>query len=159
MTTPPAGYRTSIEIDAEPSVVFDHLVTPAGMTAWMGTWADIDPRPGGTFAVDVAGAAIRGTFLEVDRPHRVVVSWGMAGSSELPPGASTVEFILTAVGAGTRVDLVHTGLPGSALAGHADGWRNYLSRLRAVGAGGDPGFDTWSAPADPTPTAQREDIR
>lgn len=138
-----AEYATSIEIEAEPGVVFDYLVTEAGMTAWMGQHAALDARPGGGFAVDIAGHAIRGHYLEVERPHRVVVTWGVAGSADLPPGASTVEFILTPTTRGTRVELTHAGLPGVQLAGHADGWAHFLARLRITAPGGDAGDDDW----------------
>lgn len=109
----------------------------------MGQHAALDPRPGGEFAVDIAGHAIRGRYLEVERPRRVVVAWGVAGSDDLPPGASTVEFRLTPTAGGTRVDLVHRGLPDARLEGHADGWTHFLSRLRVVAQGGDAGRDDW----------------
>lgn len=138
-----AEYTTSIEIDARPADVFDYLVTEAGMTAWMGQQATLDPRVGGEFAVDIAGYAIRGEYLELERPHRVVVSWGMSGNSALPPGASKVAFTLTPTARGTRVDLMHSGLPESELAGHADGWTHFLPRLRIAAPGGDAGEDDW----------------
>ncbi|WP_129667060.1 SRPBCC family protein [Phytoactinopolyspora endophytica] len=138
-----AEYATSIEIQATPAEVFDYLVTEAGMTAWMGQHATLDPRVGGEFAVDIAGYPIRGQYMDVERPRRVLVSWGVAGSPDLPPGASTVEFTLTPTAHGTRVDLVHSGLPDTQLDGHADGWAHFLSRLRIVVPGGDAGQDTW----------------
>lgn len=138
-----AEYATSIEIEAAPAEVFDYLVTETGMTEWMGQHATLDPRAGGGFAVDIAGYAIRGRYLEVDRPHRVVVSWGVAGSPDLPPGASTVEFTLTPTARGTRVELMHSGLPDAQLEGHADGWTHFLPRLRIVASGGDAGVDDW----------------
>jgi uncharacterized protein YndB with AHSA1/START domain len=146
-----AEYATSVEIQAEPSEVFDFLVTEAGMTAWMGQHATLDARAGGDFAVDIAGYAIRGRYLEVNRPHRVVVSWGVAGSLELPPAASTVAFTLTPTERGTRVDLTHSGLPDAELEGHAEGWGHFLPRLRIVATGGDAGTDDWvpaGTPAD-----------
>lgn len=136
-------FETSIEIAAAPATVFDYLTTNAGMTAWMGQHADLDPRPGGVFAVDIAGHAIRGSFLEVVHPTRVVVSWGVAGSDELPAGASRVEFRLTATDEGTRVDLIHSGLPETELAGHADGWGHFLPRLAVAAPGADAGEDHW----------------
>ena len=102
-----AEFHDSIEIAAPPQVVFDYLTTNEGMTAWMGQYADLDPTPGGRFAVDIAGYPVRGEYLVVEPPRRVVVSWGFPGSQDLPAGASTVEFVLTAVAAGTRVDLHH----------------------------------------------------
>lgn len=138
-----AEYATSIEIDASPGTVFDYLTTEAGMTAWMGQHAQLDPHPGGGFAVDIAGYAIRGEYLHVERPTRVVVSWGVAGSAGLPAGASTVEFRLTAIERGTRVDLIHSGLPETELEGHADGWAHFLPRLRVAAPGGDAGPDDW----------------
>lgn len=138
-----AEFSTSIEIEAPPDAVFEFLVTEAGMTAWMGQHATLEPEPGGRFAVDIAGYPVRGEYLEVDPPHRVVVSWGFAGSEDLPPGASTVSFTLTPTPAGTRVDLLHAGLPESALPGHADGWATYLPRLATRATGRDPGPDTW----------------
>lgn len=145
-----AEYTTSIEIDASPEKVFDYLITEAGMTAWMGQHAELDPRPGGGFAVDIAGYAIRGRYLHVDRPRRVVVSWGVAGSSDLPPGASTVEFVLTPTAKGARVDLRHSELPATEVAGHSDGWTHFLPRLRVAATGGEPGPDDWR-PIDTQP--------
>ncbi len=84
-----AEHTMSVEIDAEPADVFEYLVTPEAMTAWMGQRAVLEPQPNGVFEVDIAGSPIRGRYLEVERPRRVVVSWGVAGSGDLPPGAST----------------------------------------------------------------------
>lgn len=139
-----ADYATSVDIPAGPAEVFDYLVTADGMTTWMGQRAVLDPRPGGTFEVDIAGSPIRGQFLEVDRPHRVVVSWGLAGSPEFPAGSSTVSFTLTATSAGTRVDLLHSGLPDDRVAGHVSGWAHFLPRLGLVARGDVLGEDHWT---------------
>jgi len=147
-----AEYAASIEIAASPGRVFDYLVTEDGMTAWMGQRATLAPQGGGQFAVDIAGYAIRGRYLHVERPHRVVVSWGVAASLDLPPDASTVEFRLTATARGTRVDLVHSGLPDTEIDGHADGWTHFLPRLQTVATGGDPGPDHWRPIDDRDPT-------
>jgi len=145
-----AEYRTSIDIDASPQTVFDLLTTEAGMTAWMGQWARLDPVPGGAFAVDIAGHPARGTYLDVDPPRRVTVSWGFAGHDTLPPGTSTVTFELTPTPTGTRLDLLHTGLPDSEVAGHAHGWAHFTARLRRAGRGEHLEPDTWS-PHGPAP--------
>lgn len=136
-------HRTSIEIEAAPEVVFEYLVTDTGMTSWMGQWASLDPVPGGTFAVDIAGHPARGMFLEVDRPRRVTVSWGFAGNDSLPPGSSTVSFELTPISAGTRVEVVHTDLPEDHVLGHAQGWSHFLRRLTRAATGEQLPPDTW----------------
>jgi uncharacterized protein YndB with AHSA1/START domain len=141
---PVADYATFIDIRATPSVVFDYLVTAEGMTQWMGQHAALDPRPGGVFQVDIAGSPIRGEFVEVDPPRRVVVSWGVAGSEEFLPGTSTVSFTLTPTRQGTRVDLVHSGLPEARKAGHVYGWAHFLARLDAVSRGHAVGPDEWT---------------
>lgn len=138
-----AEYRTSIEIAASPETVFEYLTTETGMTAWMGRHAELDPHPGGRFAVDIAGYAIRGSYLRVERPFRVIVSWGVAGSDDLPVGASTVEFKLSEIESGTRVDLIHSDLPEPDVAGHADGWEHFLPRLAVAAPGGTTEHDHW----------------
>ncbi|CAM5363648.1 SRPBCC family protein [Leifsonia shinshuensis] len=145
-----AEHVSSVDITAPPETVFAYLVTPAGLTAWMGQYAVLDPRPGGEFTADIAGSPIRGEFLEVDEPHRVVISWGVAGSSDLPPGASTVTFTLTPLGSGTRVQVRHTDLPEPRVAGHRAGWAHFLPRLAVAASGGDPGADDWR-PLTPVP--------
>ena len=137
-------YRTSIDIHAAPEVVFEFLVTDKGMTSWMGQWAALDPVPGGVFAVDIAGFPARGTFLEVDPPRRVTVSWGFAGNASLPPGSSTVSFELTPINAGTRVELVHTDLPEADIPGHVDGWSYFLPRLVRAAAGEELPPASWT---------------
>ena len=82
-----AEFQDSIEIEAPPQAVFEYLTTNEGMTAWMGQYADLDPTPGGQFAVDIAGYPVRGEYLVVEPFQRVVVSWGFAGGDELPAGA------------------------------------------------------------------------
>jgi uncharacterized protein YndB with AHSA1/START domain len=136
-----ADFSTSIDIEAPPDVVFAHLVTAEKMVLWMGQHAELHATPGGEFAVDINGHLVRGEYLEVDPPHRVVVSWGMAGADDLPPGSSRVEFVLTPNATGTTLNLKHTGLPETRVKTHAAGWAAYLARLRATARGLDPGPD------------------
>jgi uncharacterized protein YndB with AHSA1/START domain len=124
-----AEFVTSIDIEAPPDIVFAHLVTPEGMVAWMGQHAELDATPGGVFAINIEGTPVRGEYLEVDPPHLVVISWGVPGNDVLPAGSSRVEFRLTPIATGTRLDLAHTGLPEAEQAKHAIGWGHYLARL------------------------------
>ena len=136
-------HRSAIDIAAAPHIVFDYLVTDSGITAWMGDWARVDATPGGQFAVNIAGFGARGTFLEVDPPRRVMVSWGFEGNDTLPPGASTVSFELSPTPDGTRLEVIHTDLPADDVPGHVDGWSHFLPRLAAVAAGATLLTDPW----------------
>ena len=131
----------SVHIDAPPERVYEYFTRPQALLSWMGDYALLEPQPGGRFHLDVKGAPVRGHFLDLDPPCRLLISWGYAGSDRLPPGTSTVEIRLTADRGGTRVDLEHRDLPPSERPGHASGWTHYLTRLQAAAPGRDPGPD------------------
>jgi len=131
-------------IAAQPETVFAFFTEPELYTRWMGARARLDPRPGGTYAVDINQVALaRGTFLEVIPHSRVVFTFGWEGDDQpLGPGASTVEVTLTPIAAGTHVRLVHRGLRVSEVRDqHREGWQLYLGRLGVSISGGDPGPD------------------
>jgi uncharacterized protein YndB with AHSA1/START domain len=135
--------EVSIRIDATPDTVFRFLVDPERMTAWMGVSAELDPKPGGRFRINVTGRDIAvGEYLEIVPPHRVVWSWGWEGADGEPPWSSTVEVTLTPDGDGTVVRLRHSGLPDEeSRSSHREGWTHYTNRLAIAAAGGDPGPD------------------
>jgi uncharacterized protein YndB with AHSA1/START domain len=133
--------RASVFVKASPARVYEYFTQAEAIVRWMGDYAVLDPKPGGQFTLDVRGAPVRGRYLELDPPHRVLISWGYAGSEQLPPGESTLEVRFIAEPGGTRVELEHRDLPGGQRQGHATGWKHYLDRLRHAGAGADPGAD------------------
>jgi uncharacterized protein YndB with AHSA1/START domain len=137
-----------VHIDASPETVFDFFTDPEKMTRWKGRSAELDPSPGGVYRVtinDVASAS--GTYVEVDRPRRVVFTWGWEGGHPVAPGSSTVAVTLTPDGDGTLVRLEHSGLPDDQRAAHAEGWEHYVARLAVAAAGGDAGPDPNENPA------------
>ena len=138
-----AEYSTELEIEATPEEVFRYLTDPKAMVQWMGQSAVLEPEPDGRFEVDVNGVPIRGRYLEVDPPRRLVVSWGAEGNEVLPPGSTRREFTLTPIRNGTQLRLVHSELPEPEAPKHAEGWTHFLERLRGVAAGGDVGPDDW----------------
>jgi uncharacterized protein YndB with AHSA1/START domain len=127
----------SVFVQAEPDEVYEYFTRAEAMVRWMGECAVLDARPDGEFTMDIEGTPVRGRYQELDPPNRVVFSWGFAGSEELPPGSSTVEVLLSREHSGTRVQIVHSGLPPSRAPRHAEGWRKYLGRL-AIAATGSP---------------------
>ena len=131
----------SVHIEAQPERVFAYFTDPEAIVRWMGEYALLDPTPGGEFTVDIRGVPVRGRYLELEPPRRLVISWGYAGSDRLPPGASTVEVRLRPEDGGTHVDLEHRDLPADEVPGHTSGWTHYLARLSVAAAGGNPGAD------------------
>jgi len=145
-------YVTEVDIDASVEEVFRHLTDPAAMIRWMGQHATLEPVPGGTFSIDINGVPVRGRYVEVDPPRRVVVSWGMAGNVDLPPGSTEVEFTLSPTSGGTRLRLVHRNLPDTEVPAHTAGWKHFVDRLLLAAAGHDPGPDRWpDGPDAPLP--------
>lgn len=122
------------------------------MLVWMGDHAVLDPTPGGEFTLDINGIPVRGSYLELDPPYRLVISWGHAGSAILPPGASTVEINFTPIPGGTRVSIEHRDLPPEETQTHATGWPHYLKRLAIAASGGNPGPDPFATATPNAPT-------
>jgi uncharacterized protein YndB with AHSA1/START domain len=133
-----------IVIDATPETIWPFLVDPVRHVEWMGTEAEIDPRPGGAYRVLARGKHQgAGEYVEVVPQEKVVFTFGWEEEAHpIPPGSTTVEITLHPEGDKTRVRLVHRGLPDDAVADHTGGWDTYLGRLAVVATGGDAGPDT-----------------
>lgn len=130
-----------LRIAAPPEAVYPYLIDPERYVRWQGVRAELDPRPGGVFKVWMdADNVASGSYVELDPPRRVVITWGWEGNPSLPPGASTVEFTLQPDADGTLLSLRHSGLPdGESAAMHEEGWRMFTGRLSIAAQGGDPG--------------------
>lgn len=72
----------TVQIDAPPEVVFPYFTRPELIVRWMGEWADLQPEPGGRFALDITGHAVRGEYLELDPPHRLTRACRLPESPE-----------------------------------------------------------------------------
>lgn len=137
-------------IKASPETLFEFFVHPLKYQLWMGIGAVLDPTPGGGYRVDFTPkGGVRGEFLEVDPPRRVVFTWGWESTVDLPPGigevapgSTTVEITLTPDGDETILRLRHSGLPTAEARGiHGSYWPIYLERLATVASGEDAGPD------------------
>lgn len=141
---PTTSVVREIMISAPPETIFEYFVDPARMVSWMGITAQLEPQPGGTFRVDLDGKYVMlGLFLDVERPRRIVWSFGWdVPDHPIPPGSTRVEIELLPQSTGTLVRLTHSGLPDATAAEmHGMGWAHYLERLAIASAGGDPGKD------------------
>ena len=138
-------YERTLSIGASPETVWEFFVDPEKLMRWKGIKAELDPQAGGAYYCEVIpGHTARGEFVELDRPNRLVFTWGWDGNDGVPPGSSTIEVDLTATEDGTSLRFVHSNLPSAeAVASHAHGWDHYLPRLELAAAGSDPGEDPW----------------
>jgi uncharacterized protein YndB with AHSA1/START domain len=144
-TTETVAVEREVAIAASPETVWEFLVDPDKAVLWMGQTATFDLRPGGLYRVEVLpGNTASGEFVEIEPPHRLVLTWGWEGQDSVPPGSTTVEFELRPTEEGTLLRLTHRNLPGTeSAARHGHGWEHYVGRLAVVAAGGDPGVDPW----------------
>ena len=138
-------YERTLAIDASPETVWEFLVDPEKLMRWKGINADLETQPGGIFRCEVIpGHIARGEYVEIDKPNKLVFTWGWDNEEGVPPGSSTIEVELTPEGEGTSLRFVHQDLPNAeAIASHAQGWDHYLPRLEVAAAGGNPGEDPW----------------
>jgi uncharacterized protein YndB with AHSA1/START domain len=133
-----------IMIDATPETIWPFLVDPSKHVEWLGTEADIDPRPGGVYRVNVQGIhQSAGEYLEVVPQQKVAFTFGWEEEGNpIRPGSSKIEITLHPEGDKTLVRLVHSGIPEDAVSDHTQGWDHYLGRLAIAAPGGDAGPDT-----------------
>jgi uncharacterized protein YndB with AHSA1/START domain len=86
------GVDFEVRIAARPEVVFQFFTDPVKMMLWKGVDAALDPRPGGTYRVNVTGRdTVRGEYVEIVPYSRIVFTWGWEEGPVLP-GSSLVEF-------------------------------------------------------------------
>jgi uncharacterized protein YndB with AHSA1/START domain len=133
-------------IKARPSIVFDALVTPEGISQWWGPdagpvlIAQVDARVGGRFRVRfrmLGGSEHESTgeFLEIVRPERVTMTWQWMGDDADPE--SRIDIVLRPVGDGTELTFTHARLPDEETRrGHEKGWSGSLDKLEAMFSGG-----------------------
>jgi Uncharacterized conserved protein len=100
-------------IAARPETVFAFLTQADQWTRWQGTEAELDPRPGGVFRVNVRdGAVTSGAYVQVAPPHRVTFTWGFeVPGHQIPPGSTLVEIDLIPDANGTLLRLTHSAVP------------------------------------------------
>ena len=140
------AYDRTVILPVDPDTAFELITTPERLRRWKTVAARVDLKLGGEYRWTIApGNTAMGTITTLEPGKCMVYTWGWDGSSDLPPGASTVTVTLEAVPGGTSVRLVHEGLNEEQSASHAEGWNHYLERLVQFSTTGDAGADPWAA--------------
>lgn len=131
----------SVEIAAPPDRVFRALASD-DITKWWGSpetyrttkWSG-EVRVGGTWIAEGVGNdgtpfSVRGEYLEVDPPRKIVQTWIAAWIGNLP---TTVTYRLDPIEGGTRVTVRHEGFGDrvDACQSHTDGWERVLGWVSA----------------------------
>jgi len=123
---------------APPERVFDAFLDPAVARRFLFATvtgemieAEADPRVGGAFAYterrpDMGDVRHVGEFLQIDRPRRLVFSFGVP---QFDPRMTTVRIDIRPDGEGCELTLSHEGVPPAWVEGSKDGWRRILAGL------------------------------
>jgi uncharacterized protein YndB with AHSA1/START domain len=139
----------SVLVPLSADETFALLTEPERLRRWQAVTARIDLRAGGSYRWTIdPGHTAAGTVVEVEPGRRLVITWGWEGSTELPPGVSTVTITVEPSDGGTLVRLVHEGLNDEQATGHGEGWSHYLDRLVLAARTGDAGADEWATRSD-----------
>jgi uncharacterized protein YndB with AHSA1/START domain len=130
-------------IRARPSIVFEALTTPQGITQWWGPddgpviIAETDVRVGGRYRVrfrklDGTEHESTGEYLEIVESKRLVMSWQWTSGGEPDEAGevSRIEIELKRIDAGTEITFTHARLKTEASrASHEWGWSGALDKL------------------------------
>lgn len=124
-----------------PAVVFDVWTNPKMMGRWFRPSEEIthpfltvDLRVGGTLQVAFHGPngevdVLRGEFLEVTPPHRLVYSWAWEPPNEHAGIPSVVTVLFNEKDGGTELLLCHAISDSGMTERHSLGWRGALMLL------------------------------
>jgi len=140
MTSDPAHtVRITRRFDASADRVFDAWLDPQRAGKWLFATptgkmvrAEIDPRVGGSFIFtdrrDNQDIEHTGTYLEIDRPRRLVFQFAVPKYSKL---FTRVSIDIKPLGSGCELTLVHEGVLPEYLERTQQGWGKILSAMAA----------------------------
>ncbi|HMF95966.1 MAG TPA: SRPBCC family protein [Vicinamibacterales bacterium] len=135
MTSP--RVEVAITIRAPRERVFDAWLDPDRLARFLCAGAthvariEVDAREGGQFHVVMASDRgeydHRGQYVEIARPERLRFTWASAATNGV---ATDVTVSFEEIDQGTRVTLVHIGLPLDAATEYRNGWQSILRKCR-----------------------------
>ena len=148
----PRTDRGSRVIAASPERVWAALVDPGALLAWLppgemtGRFERFEGRPGGSYRMvltypDASGAPGKATadsdivearFVNIVPGERVVQAVDFVSDDPANAGTMTMTWEVTAIGGGTRVDIIAGDVPdGISAEDHAAGLASSLTKLAA----------------------------
>lgn len=103
--------RREVMIDAPIERVWEALTTAEHLSKWFGDSAEIDLRPGGRARIGWSefSHSVDCIVENVERPHRFSFRWEALSETPVEEVSTLVEFILEAVGNGTKLSMVESG--------------------------------------------------
>lgn len=128
--------RLAMEVPVARETVWDAWTVADELVQWFPSYAEMTVTEGGEYRFGWDGWDVDwvGTYVEVDRPNRLVFTW-QPPESAFPQGAYETTVVLTfeeTEDDGTRLLLEHGGFRGGAeMESHLESWRGYLYNLRA----------------------------
>jgi uncharacterized protein YndB with AHSA1/START domain len=135
-----------IFIECSPKTLFSFFIHPDKMVRWIGQQVLLEPRIGGIYRIDINGENIAlGEYREITPYEKVVLTWGWEGLEIMPPGSSTVEFLLSPQDSGTLLTLNHFNIPIEKMTSNDQGWAHYMTRLQRLAEGQNIEPDPWGA--------------
>ena len=141
MTTPVlVSARLTRRLDAAPERVFDAWLDPQIACRWLFTSptsqannTEIDAWVGGKWRITDRRGGVdymgHGEYLEIDRPRRLVFTFGMP---QFSPAFNRVTVEIEPDGTGSILTLTHEGVPGTDKAGLEMGWGEMFDHLAAA---------------------------
>lgn len=143
-----------VVIHAPRETVFGFFTDSPRWASWWGAGSTIDPRPGGRVQIRFPGGVeVAGEVLELERPTRMVFTYGFVSGDPIPAGSSRVTIRLDPHQLGTHLHLAHEFANEKARDEHVQGWRYHLAlfsnvvtdELHAdVASVVDAWFDAWA---------------
>ena len=128
--------RLEIDLPVDVETAYDAWTVVTEFVEWLPHWADMTVDEGGGFTMGWDGyeGEWTGTYLEVERPERLVFTW-VVPEGVFPSGSYETVVTLTFEEADegrTSMRLEHSGFRDSAeMESQLQSWQGYLYALRA----------------------------
>jgi activator of HSP90 ATPase len=123
------GFTLSCNLPATPEAVYDAWLDSASHSEMTGGAAKVDKRVGGAYSA--WDGYITGKTLELIPGKRIVQSWRTSRFAATDPD-STITVELAPAETGTRLTLIHSGVPDGQTSYENGGWQdNYFAPMNA----------------------------